>query len=195
MFNRRLIISMLYILLVGCGNQRENKTVEISLKTIQCGMCSNKIADGLNKLEGIKKIDVDLEKKVGTVMYNASVIDIKAIEGILLKAESSKLGQNSLIPIPAKRIGMVPIHIAIPRRAFGVCHLPFLSAILIPFSAFLRSVLKHERTAKILPSCITAVTATPGSSQPISMGIIFRWAVLLIGKNSVMPCTTARMAS
>ena len=51
MFNQRLIISMLYILLVGCGNQGENKRVEISLKTIQCGMCSNKIADGLNKLE------------------------------------------------------------------------------------------------------------------------------------------------
>ena len=83
MFNQRLIISMLYILLVGCGNQGENKTVEISLKTIQCGMCSNKIADGLNKLEGIKKIDVDLVKKVGTVMYNASVIDIKAIENTI----------------------------------------------------------------------------------------------------------------
>ena len=57
MFNQRLIISMLYILLVGCGNQGENKRVEISLKTIQCGMCSNKIADGLNKLEGIQNIN------------------------------------------------------------------------------------------------------------------------------------------
>ena len=83
MFNWRLIISMLFILLIGCGNQAENKTVEISLKTIQCGMCSNKIADGLNKLEGVKKIDVDLEQKVGTVMYNASVVDIKAIENTI----------------------------------------------------------------------------------------------------------------
>ena len=83
MLNWRLIISTLFILLIGCGNQAENKTVEISLKTIQCGMCSNKIADGLNKLEGVKKIDVDLEKKVGTVMYNASVVDIKVIENTI----------------------------------------------------------------------------------------------------------------
>ena len=83
MFNWRLIISTLFIMLVGCGNQGENKTVEISLNTIQCGMCSNKIADGLNKLEGVKKIDVDLEKKIGTVMYNASVVDIKAIENTI----------------------------------------------------------------------------------------------------------------
>ena len=83
MFNWRIIISTLFILLIGCGNQAENKTVEISLNTIQCGMCSNKIADGLNKLEGIKKIDVDLEKKIGTVMYNASIVDIKAIENTI----------------------------------------------------------------------------------------------------------------
>ena len=83
MFNWRLIISTLFILLIGCGNQAENKTVEISLNTIQCGMCSNKIADGLDKLEGVKKIDVDLEKKIGIVMYNASIVDIKAIENTI----------------------------------------------------------------------------------------------------------------
>ncbi len=44
---------------------KRNKTVEISLSTIQCGMCSNKIADGLNKLDGVNKIDVDLEKRSG----------------------------------------------------------------------------------------------------------------------------------
>ncbi len=83
MFKWRLIVSIFFILLISCGNQTENKTVEISLSTIQCGMCSSKIADGLNKLDGVKKIDVDLEKKVGTVMYNASIVDIKAIENTI----------------------------------------------------------------------------------------------------------------
>ena len=83
MFNWRLIISTLFIMLIGCGNQAENKTVEIALNTIQCGRCGNKIADGLNKLEGVKKIDVDLEKKIGTVMYNASIVDIKANENTI----------------------------------------------------------------------------------------------------------------
>ena len=46
-------------------------------------MCSNKIADGLNKLEGIKKVDVDLKNKVGTIVYNASMIDLNAIENTI----------------------------------------------------------------------------------------------------------------
>ena len=53
MINRLLNILILFVILIGCSNQGDNKSVEISLKTIQCGMCSNKIADGLNKLEGI----------------------------------------------------------------------------------------------------------------------------------------------
>ena len=64
MINRLLNILILFVVLIGCSNQGDNKSVEISLKTIQCGMCSNKIADGLNKLDGIKKVDVDLKKKV-----------------------------------------------------------------------------------------------------------------------------------
>ena len=83
MFKWRLIVSVCLILLINCGNQKENKTVEISLSTIQCGMCSSKITDSLNKLNGVKKIDVDLEKKVGTVMYNASIVDINAIENTI----------------------------------------------------------------------------------------------------------------
>ena len=35
----------------------------------------------------------------------------------------------------------------------------------------------------------TAVTATPGSPQPNRTGTTLRWAVLLIGKNSVSPWT------
>ncbi len=83
MINRLLNILILFVVLIGCSNQGDNKSVEISLKTIQCGMCSNKIADGLNKLEGIKKVDVDLKKKVGTIVYNASMIDLSAIENTI----------------------------------------------------------------------------------------------------------------
>ena len=83
MYSQRIIITILLLLMIGCGKQTENKTVEISLKTIQCGMCSNKISNTLNDLDGVKKIDVDLKKKVGTVVYNASIIDINAIENTI----------------------------------------------------------------------------------------------------------------
>ena len=64
--------------------KRKNKTVEISLNTISMwDVFQTRLLMVLNKLEGIKKIDVDLEKKIGTVMYNASIVDIKAIENTI----------------------------------------------------------------------------------------------------------------
>jgi len=83
MINQLLKITILFVVLIGCSNQGDNKTVKISLNTIQCGMCSNKIVDGLNELDGIKKVDVDLKEKVGTVMYNANIIDLSAIENTI----------------------------------------------------------------------------------------------------------------
>ena len=48
----------------------------------------------------------------------------------------------------------------------------------------------------MVPSCVTAVNAAPGSSQPANAGTMRRWAVLEMGRNSVSPCTIPRtMAS
>ena len=75
-----ITISLVLGLMAGCGGEGDNKTTEIALNTIQCGMCSDKIASGLDKLEGVVKVDVDLEKKVGKVVYKAGVIDLGVIE-------------------------------------------------------------------------------------------------------------------
>ena len=50
---------------------------------------------------------------------------------------------------------------------------------------------KYDTTAASVPICMTAVNAAPGSCQPNSAGTIFKCAVLLIGMNSVSPCTIA----
>src|SRR6266851_3205258 len=47
-------------------------------------------------------------------------------------------------------------------------------------------------TAATVPSWITAEKAAPGSDQPSSSGTMRRWAVELIGRNSVSPCTMPR---
>ena len=79
--NKKLItLSLALGLIIGCSGQAENKTAEIALNTIQCGMCTDKIASGLGKLEGVVKIDVDLEKKIGKVVYKAGVINLGVIE-------------------------------------------------------------------------------------------------------------------
>ena len=75
-----ITISLVLGLMAGCGGEGDNKTAEIALITIQCGMWSDKIASGLDKLEGVVKVDVDLEKKVGKVVYKAGVIDLGVIE-------------------------------------------------------------------------------------------------------------------
>ena len=55
------------------------------------------------------------------------------------------------------------------------------------------SLRKYSRTASRVPSWITAEKAAPGSSQPSNSGTIRKWAVLLIGKNSVSPCTSPKI--
>ena len=49
------------------------------------------------------------------------------------------------------------------------------------------SFLKYQSTAKTLPIWMIADTEGPGSSIPNKRDITFRWAVLLIGINSVNP--------
>ena len=79
--NKKLIrLSLALGLIIGCSGEAENKTAEIALNTIQCGMCTDKITSGLGKLEGVVKIDVDLEKKIGKVVYKAGVINLGVIE-------------------------------------------------------------------------------------------------------------------
>ena len=64
-------------LVTSCGDAVK---AEINLNTIQCGMCVNKINNTLNDLDGIVKVDVRLDKKVGYVSYNATMLDLETIE-------------------------------------------------------------------------------------------------------------------
>ena len=83
MNNRLITLSLVLGLIIGCSGEAENKTAEIALNTIQCGMCTDKIASGLGKLDGVVKVDVDLEKKIGKVVYKAGVIDLGVIEKVI----------------------------------------------------------------------------------------------------------------
>jgi hypothetical protein len=48
----------------------------------------------------------------------------------------------------------------------------------------------------MVPSCVTAVNAAPGSSHPMNAGTMRKCAVLETGRNSVSPWTIPRtMAS
>ena len=83
MNNKLISLSLVLGLIIGCSGETDNKTAEIALNTIQCGMCTDKIASGLGKLDGVVKVDVDLEKKIGKVVYKAGVIDLGVIEKVI----------------------------------------------------------------------------------------------------------------
>ena len=74
-------------LVTSCGDAVK---AEINLNTIQCGMCVNKINNTLNDLDGIVKVDVSLDKKVGYVSYNATMLDLETIENAI-----SSVGYNA----------------------------------------------------------------------------------------------------
>ena len=82
MKNLSSILCPIIILTVAasCGDAVK---AEITLNTIQCGMCIKKINDSLNDLDGIVKVDVSMEKKVGYVSYNATVLDLDTIENAI----------------------------------------------------------------------------------------------------------------
>ncbi|MBC8344841.1 MAG: heavy-metal-associated domain-containing protein [Candidatus Marinimicrobia bacterium] len=65
-------------LLISCSS--DTKTAELKLASIQCGMCTSNVETAVADLEGVSKVEVDLDNKIGKVTYKASIIDLAAIE-------------------------------------------------------------------------------------------------------------------
>lgn len=53
---------------------------EISVPTIQCKSCVANITEGLKEVDGVHEINVDLEKKIAFVSYDASKTNLDALE-------------------------------------------------------------------------------------------------------------------
>jgi len=80
--------SILIATLIGCGSV-DAKT-EVSVSTIQCGMCQKTIEKGLGTLKGVKSVNVSMEDKVAHVVHDPNVANLKAIESAI-----SKLGYQA----------------------------------------------------------------------------------------------------
>jgi len=55
----------------------------VSLPSVQCGMCQDKIESGLKEVDGIQSVHVDLDKKMGHVNYNPEKISEAEIEKMI----------------------------------------------------------------------------------------------------------------
>ena len=77
-----LIISM--FLIISCKG--ELAKAEINIPTAQCGMCAVTIEDALIKVDGIKKINVDMDALKVTVAYDVEIVDVISIESVISNA-------------------------------------------------------------------------------------------------------------
>ena len=94
---------------------------------------------------------------------------------------------------PKTLTGIVPTMMNQPRRASTVPRAAgSRSDRSHAVAMFHRSCRKYRRIAAIVPSCVTAVNAAPGSSQPRNAGTIRTWPVEETGSSSVAPCTMPR---
>ncbi|GIT40931.1 MAG: hypothetical protein Ct9H300mP9_7810 [Candidatus Neomarinimicrobiota bacterium] len=64
---------ILSIGVIGCSESR----AEVNLPTLMCGMCEQNFKNSLNDLDGIKFVNIDLEKKIGKITFDKEKVDCK----------------------------------------------------------------------------------------------------------------------
>ena len=85
-FRSSLLVTAFTLLIMNVFSFAGEKTAEISLPTVQCGMCARTIEKALNKVEGVTNIDVDIENKKATITYDDSKTSLDTIEKTITSA-------------------------------------------------------------------------------------------------------------
>jgi mercuric ion binding protein len=92
MIKNRMLLSMVVVLMTtlsGCSMAAKNAEIKIKTSAV-CGMCKDKIEQGLAYEKGIKDVSLDVETKVATVKYNPAKITPEEIRKAI-----SKLGYDA----------------------------------------------------------------------------------------------------
>lgn len=61
----------------------KTETIQIAVKSIQCGMCKKVVESALKAVDGVKKTQVDLETKVATVTFLPAKTNLAALETVI----------------------------------------------------------------------------------------------------------------
>lgn len=92
-FIKLLSLFLISILLTVCSckknennplNKRE--TVTISIPTANCSICEENIKQAIYKVEGVKKVRIDMEKKIATVTFVPLQTNLETIEIAITEA-------------------------------------------------------------------------------------------------------------
>ena len=81
-FISMVLTVILSIGVIGCSESR----AEVNLPTLMCGMCEQNIKNSLNDLDGIKFVNIDLEKKIGKITFDKEKVDLQGIEKAIAMA-------------------------------------------------------------------------------------------------------------
>jgi copper chaperone CopZ len=93
----------------GCGNgnnRPEDRINEVSIRVegARCEMCAQTISNAIESIEGMKRVSVDLEKKVAMVGFVEGSTDIAALEHAITAvgydANDAKRNQNAYEALP-----------------------------------------------------------------------------------------------
>ena len=100
------LVTGIILLASTTGFGMAEKNVEIKIKTSAvCGMCKDRIEQGLAFEKGIKDVSLDLETKICTIKYNPSKTtpdDIrKAISGLGYDADDVAADEKAYEKLPA----------------------------------------------------------------------------------------------
>jgi copper chaperone CopZ len=81
-----ILLSLIFgFVSVNSGQAGEKKST-IKVPTVQCGTCKRNITNALSTIDGIKKVKVDISKKITVVTYDDSKIELGAIEDAITMA-------------------------------------------------------------------------------------------------------------
>lgn len=107
----RIIKLMLVLLIAGAGAATAQvkkgtlATAKISVPTVQCNMCKDRIQRYFLREEGVKSMVVDVKKKVATVKYytdRTNIENIKtAIANVGYDADDVTANEDSYNELPA----------------------------------------------------------------------------------------------
>jgi periplasmic mercuric ion binding protein len=88
---KRIVAVWVTIMTIGFGVNAQNKTEVVKIKTsAKCGMCKARIEGDMGKTKGVQKVNLDLNDKTVSIVYNPKKTDLAT-----LKASISKIGYDA----------------------------------------------------------------------------------------------------
>ena len=75
-----IIFILISVLLTGCTKKRDLDTTTIAVNSMVCGSCAKKIEKAVYAVEGVKSVDVDIDKKTAKVGFVSTQTNLETIE-------------------------------------------------------------------------------------------------------------------